>query len=650
MKKQKIAVLIILMLFSAAAHAVLSGVVINSISSPSQVVGQAITVNFTYCADASDTSHLALAISKFTTFQPCNTSGQLIKVSESGINIAPETSFSSGYDMGDSQASAHCETVEWVINVPTGPIEPYTQYYVVVGGSSFLTSCTSVQSQASIPLNIILLTPFPTLTGTPTFTVTATQTSTAPAATPTFTCTATMTAVLDTFTITKLQNGTDFAVNDEIAYVINYTAVGNVFEVSVYDTVPANMTYVTSSPAATIAGPGIVQWYLGTVSNTSGALTWVAKVINCGMSVTSAAAADSYYAKTFSNTVSANLLCSGSSTITPTRTAVIITPTFTETVTYTSTPDPGLPELAATSMDYVRLPIAACNLVTDPTVARVFVQNTGSSAAGSFVVDLEGNTVVVAGLGAGASTTVVFYNQYTPLTSTQVIVDKDSQVAESDEVNNTVIFTPNPVAPPVICTETATQTVTRTITAVTPGTTMTFTETLTRTPVLSTFTPTCACISSVTATQTVTRTVTVVTPAVTKTFTETLTPHIPANTYTATPTLTPYFGTPTVTATSTPDMNDDDFIDEIDDNVVDKPGEGCHVKYRVEKKCKVQIKVFNKNGKLIKVINDRDVEAGLHDFTWYAKNSDEKDVVSGIYNIVIDACGKKKTIKVAVIR
>ena len=64
----------------------------------------------------------------------------------------------------------------------------------------------------------------------------------------------------------------------------------------------------------------------------------------------------------------------------------------------------------------------------------------------------------------------------------------------------------------------------------------------------------------------------------------------------------------------------------------------------------MQVKIYNRHGNVIKVINDRDLDPGSYTFTWYGKNEQDKDVASGTYDVVLDLCGKKRLVKVAVIR
>lgn len=229
---------------------------------------------------------------------------------------------------------------------------------------------------------------------------------------------------------------------------------------------------------------------------------------------------------------------------------------------------------------------------------------------------------------------------------------------------------------------------------VTPTITATFTATLTPTIIPSqaptgTFTQT-ATFSAASASPTGTNTyvgvytatnIPVDTASITPTGTYTITNTLsPINIYSETPTVTftctlvatatstdaapPATITPTQTLTATPVMNatatmtptttmDKNIV--IINNVISAPEHGCTVRYYVEKKGKVRIKIYNRRGAVIKKIKDTEegLEDGLgmrYEFTWNGTNEDNKNVVSGIYYAVLDVCGKLRTVKIAVIR
>ncbi|MEO7840357.1 MAG: CARDB domain-containing protein, partial [Anaerolineales bacterium] len=178
-----------------------------------------------------------------------------------------------------------------------------------------------------------------------------------------------------------------------------------------------------------------------------------------------------------------NFLASGTiptatPTNTPTRTP---TATFTPTPTYTGTPtstltvtqtptlgSPILPDLTIISMS-ITLQNTSCYTPGDPYGVRVWVRNDGQTAAGSFVVNVNGAAQTVDGLGVAETKSVFFPGAGNPVTAT---VDSMNTVAESNENNNTRSETLPVPSQPAPCA-TATHT---------PTPTATFTPTFTNTP------------------------------------------------------------------------------------------------------------------------------------------------------------------------
>jgi hypothetical protein len=219
-------------------------------------------------------------------------------------------------------------------------------------------------------------------------------------------------------------------------------------------------------------------------------------------------------------------------------------------------------------------------------------------------------------------------------------------------------FTPtNTPVPTMTFTDTPTPTNTKTPVSGTPtftatlSITPTITPSITSSPVLATATFTLTPAVSLTSTPIDTQT-----PAgPTQTFTPTLTPTLTitqSESFTPTATLTSIIQ-PAGTATASPTITQTATMPvtlEIKDNVLDKPGKGCTISYYVEKKCHVQVKIYNRHASIIRVITDADQDPGKYTFTWYAKNDNSKDVVSGTYTVIVNAGGKKRTAKIAVIR
>ena len=124
----------------------------------------------------------------------------------------------------------------------------------------------------------------------------------------------------------------------------------------------------------------------------------------------------------------------------------------------------------------IALQNTSCYTPGDPYGVRVWVRNDGQTAAGSFVVNVNGATQTVNGLGVAETKAVFFPGASNPVTAT---VDSMNTVAESNENNNTRSETlPVPTQPLPCPTPTFTPTNTATPTAI-------FTPTFTNTPASS---------------------------------------------------------------------------------------------------------------------------------------------------------------------
>ena len=122
------------------------------------------------------------------------------------------------------------------------------------------------------------------------------------------------------------------------------------------------------------------------------------------------------------------------------------------TPTVTGTPDPAnLPDLFVSDTRVELETGGACDYVSTQLGTRVWVTNNGGGNAGTFVVDANGVQQTVGELAAG-QTTSLWYAGYASGGPTNVIVDPDNQVQESNKDNNTFSqMVPIPTLPPT-CT------------------------------------------------------------------------------------------------------------------------------------------------------------------------------------------------------
>jgi Ig-like domain-containing protein/CARDB protein len=130
----------------------------------------------------------------------------------------------------------------------------------------------------------------------------------------------------------------------------------------------------------------------------------------------------------------------------------LITETPSPTPTQTPSPVSALPDLKIIQINY-ELQNSSCLLPGDVFGVRVWVQNQGQGAAGSFMVQLNEAQLPVSGLGVGETTVLFFPGDRNPVTA---IIDPTSAVTESDESNNSFSgMLPIPT-PPLPCTVTPT--------------------------------------------------------------------------------------------------------------------------------------------------------------------------------------------------
>lgn len=96
----------------------------------------------------------------------------------------------------------------------------------------------------------------------------------------------------------------------------------------------------------------------------------------------------------------------------------------------------------------IELQNPSCLAPGDPLGVRVWVQNIGQTAAGNFVVNVNGVSQTVAGLAAGQMTAVFFTGFSNPVTAT---VDATGLITESNENNNTLTEMLPVPTPPLPC-------------------------------------------------------------------------------------------------------------------------------------------------------------------------------------------------------
>jgi subtilase family serine protease len=131
----------------------------------------------------------------------------------------------------------------------------------------------------------------------------------------------------------------------------------------------------------------------------------------------------------------------------------------------------ALPDLVVVSLE-AGITYSGCTRLGMPEHLKVTIRNNGTAAAGSFVVELNGNSanrVTVSSLAAGQTSSVIFGSGYTLNAQNTARIDATSLVAESNESNNQLTAFVPPPPPMPTCTATPTRTATLTPTPTSPG-------------------------------------------------------------------------------------------------------------------------------------------------------------------------------------
>ncbi|MBV7327591.1 hypothetical protein KFU94_04880, partial [Chloroflexi bacterium TSY] len=376
----------------------------------------------------------------------------------------------------------------------------------VEGDETFEVAISSVQgaTDVSSPQTVTIVdndvpTPTPTATHTPTDTSTPTSTHTnTPAPTPTDTATPTATntptatstptpTALPTNTATNTATPTatrllpDLIVSSITVELETGSACDYVSEQFGLRVTIANVGSVDAG-AFVVTINGLPQAVDGVTSGMSESL-WIAGYIpgNNTVSVDTTLAVEEEDES--NNTLTQSL---STPTLPPACTPTALppgTPIPTGVSTATPTPIPGatatptpvLPELVVQSMAIELETGSDCNYVSTQFGLRVSVVNLGGTAAGGFVVRINGVDQAISGLASGAAAS--FWLGGYLLGENTALVDATFAIAESDESNNllTQILSMPPL--PATCTPTPTPTDT-----VAPTNTPTATPTPTSTP------------------------------------------------------------------------------------------------------------------------------------------------------------------------
>jgi len=72
--------------------------------------------------------------------------------------------------------------------------------------------------------------------------------------------------------------------------------------------------------------------------------------------------------------------------------------------------------------------------------------------------------------------------------------------------------------------------------------------------------------------------------------------------------------------------------------------------YKIDKTGHVKLKLYTINGRLVKVLEDREMSPGEYAVNWYGDNYNGDTVASGIYLIHLEASGESKTKKICVVK
>ncbi len=247
MLKPYAAALLFLLAAAATVNAATSSVDILSLTPPDPGPGDLVAVEFSYCADANETTYMILAVSQYSTIQPNNTVGQTFKVNENGIDVGGsgegDSEANGGYNMGDSQGSFHCQTLTWNIHVPDTYTEGGT-YYFVLAGRAYYCDPSSIESQDSMSFSI----PLP------------------PAGAG----------------ITKTAENDEVRPGDHVLYTIDYDFV-NATNFIITDTVPQYCTLISQSQGGTSSGTSAgssLTWALGDTTAREKGEVWFEVQVN----------------------------------------------------------------------------------------------------------------------------------------------------------------------------------------------------------------------------------------------------------------------------------------------------------------------------------------------------------------------------------
>ncbi len=199
--------------------------------------------------------------------------------------------------------------------------------------------------------------------------------------------------------------------NDEYNNFIAY-APRTAANAALFDTVPAGLTYISSSPIGTNSA-GFLTWNLGNISYQSGTYTWWASTNACGQSFTNVAGiGGTGMAPQFSNPVVSGLNC-----ISPTIT-LTTPPSSTPSVTYTISPTTTNILTKTATMTYTPVNTA----VNTATITVTFT--TTPTAASPTFTNIPTKTVTMTAINTAVVTATVTSTQIPPgstMTSTPTV-------------------------------------------------------------------------------------------------------------------------------------------------------------------------------------------------------------------------------------
>jgi len=396
--------------------------------------------------------------------------------------------------------------------------------------------------------------------------------------------------------------------------------------VTIVDTLPSNLTYVSCSGAAGCGEVGNeILWDMGTVFNgTTASVTFTVKMNSCVPSFfTQQAETDIEFPfeSYLTNAVTETIACP-TDTFTPTITdspTITMTPTITPTPTNTLTP--------TSTFTSTNTPTASFTFTPTPTPTDSFTPTTTFTPTDSPTVTPTPTATGTPTYTFTATDTPTITLTFTPtptptVTLTSTLTDTPTNTpTPTSTYTATNSFTPT-LTPTITLTPTATATATVTTT---PTNTFTFTATATATPTASpTETPTATPTATNTATATDTFTSTN-SPTVTETFTPTHTPTI-----TFTPTIT---DTPTITFTPTNTSTPGPDVFYISKNVF-SPGQPVSIYISYPEVGHYEMKIYNSAGEFINDLGPGTPPNGTsHSYLWNGTGAVGQACASGVYII-----------------